>query len=134
MTEISCTYCEDELEGDEIISPYIDKDGDILCDECYKNKFECYCPVCQDFFYKDMDAEIYPKYLLISECVSEYVGVDAGIYEIIKYPFFADGITELSIFKGAVKRICDVPPKTEVDYNTMYYVCDQCVTKLRCEP
>lgn len=130
MTETQkCSSCEGVLCGDEIESPRKDKDGSILCDECYDEKYEHNCPICEEYFYEDLDAEITPKYLMVLEKVGDTVGLTAGIYEIISYPFFADGIIEMHIFKDAVKRICDNPPDIE-DCYTLYYICDECAAKL----
>ncbi len=125
----NCNSCGDELEEEEIESPRKDKDGSILCDECYEDKYQHHCPVCEEFFYEDLEAKISPKYLMILPSVGENVGLDAGIYEIVSYPFFADGIIELHIYKSAVKWICDIPSDIE-DCYTLYYICDDCKTKL----
>lgn len=130
MTETQkCTSCEEDLDGEEIENPRKDKDGSILCDDCYDEEYEHHCPICEEFFYEDLNAKITPKYLMVLQMVGDDVGLTAGIYEIIRYPFFADGIIEMHIFKRAVKRICDNPPDIQ-DCCTLYYICDECAAKL----
>lgn len=129
MTEKQkCSSCGDDLDGEEIEAPRHDKDGTILCDKCFEDKYTHLCPICEDFYDEDLNAKITPKYLMVLKSVGENVGLTAGIYEIISYPFFADGIIEMHIFKGAVKRICDNPPDIKNCY-TLYYVCNECVAK-----
>jgi len=130
MTEKQkCSSCGDDLDGEEIDSPRHDKDGTILCDECFEDKYTHRCPICEKLYEEDVDAEITRKYIMVLPNVGENVGLTVGIYEIISYPFFADGIIEMHIFKNAVKRICDNPPDIE-DCYTLYYLCNECVAKL----
>lgn len=127
-----CSLCGDNLKEEEIESPKTDKDGSLLCDECFENKYTHSCPICEEWFDEDFSAKITPKFLLVLPSVGENVGLDAGIYEIIRYPFYADGITEMHIYKGAVKRICDVPSDIE-DCYTLYYICDGCARRAKQE-
>lgn len=132
-TEIpKCSSCGDELEGEEIESPRNDKDGTILCDDCFEDKYTHRCPVCEELFDEDFDEKISPKYLIVLPSVGENVGLASGIYRITRYPFFADGMIEFHIFKDAVNRICNIPSDID-DCYTLYYVCNECVTKARLE-
>ena len=60
------------------------------------------------------------------------MGVAGGLYEIVEYPFYRDGITEMSIIKGTVHWLCHIPTDTdmEVDTSTIYYICDGCAVAL----
>jgi len=123
---MECSFCGNALSGEEIESPRKDKDGTLLCDACFDDKYTHSCPICEDFFDEDLDAKISPKHIIVLE--EQKGGIPIGIYEIISYPFYADGMIEFHIFKGALKRICDAPTGIESHYSSRY-VCDKCVTK-----
>lgn len=131
MTD-KCSSCGEKLVEEEVESPGMDKDGAILCDKCFENKYTHRCPICEEFFDEEIETKITPKYLMVLPGVGEYIGLDCGIYEILNYPFFADGIIETHIFKDAVKRICDAPSNIE-HCNTLCYICNDCAKKLEHE-
>ena len=126
-----CTICKEELNTEEIDSPHKNKNGDIICDQCFKDKYTYLCPLCENNFDEDFTKKISPTYLLISDYASEWVGVDSGIYEIVAYPFFYDRMTTLDIIPKAVNLIADLPDDFNEDdfFFELFYVCNDCVEK-----
>lgn len=127
-----CDVCSKPLTDEEQESPREDKDGGILCDECFENEYTHRCPMCEDLFDEDLTVGISPKYLLITDYVSDYFGIEKGIYEIISYPFYRDGIIEMSVIKSAVTWVCELPIDIE-NSAELFYVCDSCVKKIQYE-
>lgn len=39
-SDVECTYCGDELDDEEAASPKKDADGDVMCDDCWREKHE----------------------------------------------------------------------------------------------
>lgn len=128
---MKCTVCGDELDLEEVESPCVDKDGDIICDECFEDKYSYMCPLCGEMFDEDFSEKISPKYLLILEYAGEKLGVGPGIYEILSCPFFADGMIEMYLYKTAINKTSALPDDLNEDdlWSDMYYVCDECVEK-----
>ena len=129
---MTCTICEDELNSEETESPRTDKDGRIICDHCFEEKYSHLCPLCEEIFDEDFSESISPKYLLITEYASKELGFDPGLYEILSYPFFADGIVEIHLFGSSIKKIAGLPSDFNEDnlYSDICYVCEDCVKKL----
>lgn len=127
---MDCTCCGDALDSEELENPREDKQGDILCDDCFENKYTHRCPVCEGLFNEDFSVKITPKNLLISESVGEQLHLDTGVYEIVEYPFYRDGITEFSLITSSIKKITDLPSDfTDEELNTLHYICDECMKK-----
>jgi hypothetical protein len=125
----TCTLCGDELDQEEIEFPQKNKDGAIICDRCFDDRYSHLCPICENNFSENFEEQISPKYLLVTKDVGEEFGIESGIYEIIAYPFFADGITEWHLITSALKRIADIPEDFDDDSMTLHYICDECVKK-----
>ena len=126
-----CSICGESLNEEEIGSPRKDKDGRIICDACFDDKYTYLCPICEEHFTEDFTKDISPKYLLISDYASEQMYTESGIYEITSYPFFRDGIIEMSMIETAINRIGDSPKDFDEDefISDIFYVCDECVKK-----
>jgi len=122
---MNCTSCEEVLDTEEEDSPYVDKRGDIICDRCYEDQYSHICPICEKKFDEDFSKDISPRYLLITEDAGDDLSLAPGIYEIISYPFFFDGVIEITLIKSSIRKIADLPECTcENDIN---YVCEECV-------
>lgn len=126
-----CTKCNRELDEEEIESPKKDEYENIICDSCFEKLYEYHCPLCENTFEEDFSKPISPQYFIITEEGEEDFLGDAGIYKILSYPFYADGMIEFHLFTSAIKKVADLP--TEFDknefYNSMYYICDECTKK-----
>ena len=133
---MKCTECETELDAEEAESPRIDEDGGIICDRCFEDKYSHLCPLCEETFDGDFSVKISPKHILVTKYAAEELGLDPGIYEIISYPWFADGIIEIQIYESAIKKIAEIPS----DFNEgdligdIHYVCEECAKKQEAKP
>ena len=43
---MGCTYCGEELDDEEAANPEKDADGDVMCDQCYDEKYRDHCDRC----------------------------------------------------------------------------------------
>ena len=84
-----CTYCGDELDLEEIESPYTDDDNEIMCDDCYDENYRTFCPICENSY---DTKDFVNDYIVITEELSKETEMIAGIYEIKKRPFFYGSI------------------------------------------
>ena len=125
---MNCERCGEKLDEEEAESPQRDRDGDIICDECFELKYTYICPICREMFNEDFSKEISPEYFLVSEDTSEDLNLTPGIYEITSYPFYADSMIEIHIFKTAVNKIADLPKGTYED--DTQYVCSNCAERI----
>ena len=130
---MKCYICDKELDEEEIKSPYEDGYGHNICDECFMSRYSHICPLCGNVFCDDVMKDVSPAYLLVTGYAGEEMGVDAGIYEIVAYPFFRDCMTEISLIHTAIKRISDMPESFNEDdcFADMYYVCDECIKGIK---
>ena len=131
-----CTECKTELDTEEAESPRLDEDGNIICDECFENQYSHLCPLCGEIFDEDFSVKISPKHILITEYAAEELRLNPGIYEIISYPFFADGITEFYLYASSIKKIAELPGDfNEGDFIAdIHYVCEDCAKKQEAKP
>ena len=129
---MKCTICEEELNEEEIDAPYKNRDGDIICDACFKDRYTHTCPLCEEHFDVDFTKHISPTYLLISDYSAEYVGSPSGVYEIIRYPFYYAGMCDIFMKAASLKRIADLPDdfREQDFYSDIFYVCNRCAEKL----
>ena len=51
-----------------------------------------------------------------------------GIYEIISYPFYMDGMVDMHLIEMPIKKIAELPDDVVDDRlsSSLYYVCDGC--------
>ena len=104
----TCTWCKKRLDNEEVETPKLSEDNEVICDDCYDEEYMSFCPLCEDRFETPKTVED-GYYYLITEyrCGSDTCGkkIKRGIYKITKFPFFADGIIEGVYFSNVFKRI-----------------------------
>lgn len=134
MNKYNCSWCNKKLDSEEIESPRLSNDDkEIICDNCYEDKYSMTCTLCEDMFDKPMKVED-GYYFLITEdrFGSDTLGknLDAGVYKIIKFPFFADGITEGFYYSDAFQKIRDLTSSEKIDIKEAGHrdeeVCEDC--------
>lgn len=130
---MECTECGAILEDDETEHPNRNKSGEILCYGCFDYHYEYLCPLCGESFYEDFEQEISPKYFLCTEDAAIDLSIEPGIYEIVKYPYYADGLIEVQLYKDAVKWICEIPSDFNNDEHigSIHFPCDNCMKMRR---
>lgn len=122
--KMKCTKCGDELDSEEEELSYRDKSGNIRCDYCFCEDYVFLCPICEELFLEDFSEDISPEYLLVTKNASESLYVVPGIYKIIAYPFYRDGITEMSLIKTAIRKIANIPK--DICADGIHYICKNC--------
>jgi len=127
-----CTKCDSPLEPEGEESPRRDQNGNIICDRCYNDCYIHLCPICEESFYEDFNKEISPKYIIFTKDAEVNHVTEAGLYEIISLPFYADGMIETTLFKDAIKRLGDIPQDFDESnlHYSLYFVCNSCVKKI----
>lgn len=96
---MNCTRCGEALDDEETESPRLDSDGEPICDDCFREFFESYCPMCCDYY--ETENEESTVFLLFED-----VGVPPGIYRPNSYPFYSQPfIGEGHIYKSQVELI-----------------------------
>lgn len=89
--EIKCTWCDEVLDDEARESPYHDDSGDVICDRCHTKHFEGVCDLCGDVVNKD-ELKMRPGEILAF--FEETDGLQPGYYRVIRWPIYADGMTE----------------------------------------
>lgn len=106
----SCGISIFELED----FPEVSK-GEVLCEQCYREKYMDTCVICEEYFYKATKPK--EEVIIISkEAVIEYsMDVKAGFYRALEWPYYrANCVTGFEfLYKDAVKLI------KELDINSM---------------
>ena len=102
--EIICGYCHRMLTKDEVESPEVDSDGDMMCDDCYSDHYQQVCPICENYFDKATRPDDYyfaiTKSVIDENCI-EYNGkpMIPGLYKALKYPMYiANCVSDLKAF------------------------------------
>lgn len=83
-----------------------DKEYDLLCEDCYTDKYRETCPVCEECYMKDE----FTEYFFISKATTREVHMPIGMYKILKYPFYyGDCVTGFdAFFDDSLKKVSDL--------------------------
>lgn len=124
---VRCDYCERELDGAEIESPYCD--DHMLCDECWEEVREDYefdCPCCFSPAPKSEMGELGSLFVLF-----EQVGrTPPGLYAILEHPFYVQPLVgRATIWEECVQRLGGVPDEAD-GYDGAAYLCRDCSRRL----
>jgi hypothetical protein len=104
-----CDDCGNELDDEELSNPRTEEDGCIICDRCYSDKYESYCPICENYYDNPKLPE--ETFMAISKEAAKEVGVIPGIYQVIQYPVTFGSIFGVeSIYTENIKllKACDI--------------------------
>lgn len=115
VTKPECTYCGNELrDPHEIANPPTDEDGDIICDECYRDRYEEICERCGEYAQKtDMDTSKGSLIAVWTEAPGRPDDLAPGYYRVNAWPLYADGMIEGYMFSGNIERVADLDDKGE---------------------
>lgn len=105
--DFCCSSCQRDFR-DEYMD-FMFEDNEIMCYECYEDRYQNLCPICQDFYDKPTTPQ--ETYFVITKEGEEETGMKAGVYQAVKFPIFsASYIGDTHIWKDSVKllRECDV--------------------------
>lgn len=89
--------------------------GEVLCEECWREKYMLTCPICENYFEKALKPK--DEVVIISkEAVCGYdMNIKPGFYQVKEWPYYrANCVTGFEfLFENAIKLI------KEVDINSM---------------
>jgi hypothetical protein len=134
--ECQCSNCRTSIfEMNDFPNLLID-DDELLCEDCYDDKYREICPICEDYYdIKDYTSD----YFVLNEEIAKETGKNPGIYKILKRPFFYGNILTgfdaffddsiqllVSIKINEYKKIECGDGCYEVNTNT---ICPECVEK-----
>ena len=135
---MKCNWCEKDLDKEEQEHPYKSKSDEIICDSCYDDEYRMICTLCQSMM--DIPDTVKEGYffMLTEDMYGRNVCGDElkkGIYQIIEFPFYADGITEGHFYSNSFKFIRNLTDEEiknieENDFKNCE-VCDECAKKCK---
>ena len=129
MTDIEtkeiCGYCEKKLEGEEVTFPFY-VNGEITCDDCYYEKCS-WCPLCGESF-DDTDIKPPDAFIILYHDLG-YYDKKQGIYQVIKYPFYSDGMITVQINWENLRFVRELTPQEQEESITNSYICQLCSKK-----
>ena len=106
-----CSDCGNELDDEEKETPYKNQWDKAICDNCYREKYQEYCPVCEHYF--DKPEKPTDSYFIVSKEGEKEAGIKMGVYHVLDYPVFSAavggfGSTFLWEENFELMRECDV--------------------------
>lgn len=107
---VVCSYCGDELDGEELESPYKDESGDIICDDCYHDHYEGTCDLCQNIV-QNTELESKPGELFAVWSEASAIGakdLKPGYYRVKEWPMYVSDMLSASFFSESIEKIMDL--------------------------
>jgi len=106
-----CSRCGNELDDEERDSPSLNKLSEPICDDCYRECYREYCPICEDYY--DKPEKPTDTYFIVSKSSEQDAGIKAGVYHVLEYPVFSaavGGLGSTYLWKENFEllRECDV--------------------------
>jgi hypothetical protein len=124
----TCSYCGNNLSEDELENPLTDKDGDLMCDECYNDHYEFTCCLCQEH------GDVAEQHKMVVVFDEEEAGVPTGVYRVIDPDYYlADLLGSGWLHDWALERIGDVSDKADGNGYACGHLCQNCQDKLNTE-
>lgn len=120
---IECCLCGDPLDGEEADNPYLD-DGDVICNDCYHERYEFTCCCCAEYGHVDDQH----KLLVVFEETSR---VTPGIYRIGILPYYTDCLIGSGwLHPESLTRIADLNPDMDGNGYPCGHLCARCQSKV----
>lgn len=100
-----CIRCGEPADEE---SPYMEGE-DPICDDCYRDNYQEYCPLCEEYYDKPENPE--DTYFVVTKTGAPVVNVEHGVYQATDWPvsisdIFGGNISLLGNHK--LLRKCDV--------------------------
>ena len=108
MSEVTtCWVCSEKLNEEEVECPSKDENGDVICDECYREHYEQECPICCEYVHNDdIDPDIGSVIGIWEDAPGSGETLEPGYYRVLRMPFFMDGmIGSGSFFSSSLEKI-----------------------------
>lgn len=109
---MECTYCGEALDDEEAASPQKDNDGDVMCDQCWSDKYEDVCQRCGEYRLKT-DLKTEPGNLIAAwmEAPGSPDDLTPGYYRVKTWPIFVDYMIGGHMYSDALERVADLDKK-----------------------
>lgn len=105
------------------------RDGDLLCMDCYDDRYRTMCPLCEEWYEKNENDEgSFPKspffYFIENDPKN-------GVYEALDYPIFVSDYFSAVIQWDSVRKICEVSDICRNTDKGAEYICGNCWEKAK---
>jgi hypothetical protein len=87
---------------EEILAPRKDAGGDLICDDCYNDEYEFTCSKCENYA-NISDRDTIGNLLIVVD--SEEAKMPAGVYEIVKHPYWGGDMFSMWLYPTALKLL-----------------------------
>jgi len=119
-----CEYCGNALTPEEVEHP--EPEGNI-CNSCYRDHFEFDCCRCGNPEHIDHQH----VFCAVFEALTGLGGdVEPGVYELVRFPYYADGVIEGYVYHESFRRVRDLDFESTDDY-PMGHLCRTCRKDLK---
>lgn len=130
MSNIStCHNCEEEFDA-ELTGAY-DREGNDLCEYCYKQITDTCC-CCEEYFFDPQTPD--ETFFIVAPYDKEYA--HPGVYRALKYPFQFGNIGSgfESFLDDAIRRVADTPKNRQGEDYPSGMICEVCFKKITGNP
>lgn len=133
--KIVCSYCDNDLQGEEVSNPRIDElDNTPICDECWHDHFEFTCSLCQNYEDKEYEGVIGSIFVVKDDDLTvDYPRkpLKPGYYKIKSHPLYGGpliGVQE--IYENAIELIMAGGESCETFGCSCGFLCRDCTEKI----
>ncbi len=125
---IKCAWCEECLDAEQSANPERSDDGEIICDECYREEYRDDCNRCMDIVDKtELEARPGEMIAVLREAPGLSGDMEPGYYRVKEWPFFADGIIEGYFHDSNLERVADLDqPALDAAQDSTYAAISLC--------
>lgn len=104
---MNCQLCEGKLDSYEMDSPRV-VGGWTMCDECFTLDYSYMCGVCEVSVPNDR-----PTLATAIGSRATEVGLNPGIYQIVRWPWLESDMLSHRVFSGSLLRVADAHQGSE---------------------
>jgi hypothetical protein len=127
-----CDFCEKELE--DIESRYLDKDGEPVCEDCWREYCTYACAICEEAEDIDRYGEIGGVMIISEEEEVRDTGgkhMDVGLYLILDWPLYFSDMLSFNLCRDNFRKIADLPEDFETFGYPTGFLCRDCAEKAK---
>lgn len=120
-----CGCCDSLADEHSEFVRYVKSKKEFLCESCYQAEqaYECCGAHCDNH-----DCHEKPGRLVVM--TEEVQGMEAGLYRIKDWPFYANGVIDMYVHENALERVGELPPGVNTDGYAMGFLCSECEKKI----
>lgn len=126
-----CSDCTEQLDDEQSADPEHSTDGEVICDECYHERYRDECLRCGNTVDKtELEARPGDVIALLSKESGLTSELEPGYYRVKEWPFFASRIIEAYFYADRLERVADLDEKAlnavEFTYCCSIPLCADC--------